>query len=129
MVALAASAGGLKAFRSGLPADFPAAVLVAQHRSACFPDLLSELLGYWTKLAVKQAEDGEGLRAGIAFACPVDRHLLVGAGGKPCVRQSDRVQCYRPSADLLFGSVANSLGGRAVAVVLTGMGDDGSRGV
>jgi two-component system chemotaxis response regulator CheB len=132
VVVLAASAGGLKAFSrvlAGLPADFPAAVLVVQHRSFLVPDYLPELLGRWSKLPVKHAEDGEALRAGTVFVGPADRHLLVEPGGKLCVRRSDRVQFYRPSVDLLFESVANSLGDRAVAVVLTGMGDDGSRGV
>src|SRR5262245_5199546 len=120
VVVLAASVGGLKAFSrvlAGLPADFPAAVLVVQHRSALFPDYLPELLGRWTRLTVKHAEDGETLRTGTAFVCPADRHLLVEPGGTLGVRKSDRVRFYRPSADVLFESAANNSRDRAVAVV------------
>jgi two-component system chemotaxis response regulator CheB len=132
VVAVAASAGGLGAFRrvlGRLPADFPAAVLLVQHRSPLVGDCLPELLRRWTRLRAKQAEDGEPLRAGTIFVGPADRHLLAEPDGTLRVCRSDRVRFYRPSADLLFESVAHSLGDRAIAVVLTGRGDDGSRGV
>lgn len=132
VVAIAASAGGLDAFRrvlARLPAGFPAAILVVQHQASHNPDYLPELLARWTKLPVQLAWDGQSLRPGTVFVGPADRHLLVRPDGTLSVRWSDRVRSYRPSADMLFESVATCLGDRAVAVVLTGRMDDGSRGV
>jgi two-component system chemotaxis response regulator CheB len=132
VVALAASAGGLKALMEilgGLPADFPAPVLIAQHRSAEMPDLLPALLGHRTRLRVKRAEEGEVPKPGVVYTAPAGRHLEVGTSGQLQVWRANRVRFVRPSADLLFESLARTHGGRSVAVVLTGMGDDGARGV
>ena len=131
-VALAASAGGLKAFTQilgGLPADFPAAVLVVQHRSVIYPDLFAELLGRHSALPVTAARTGEVPRPGTVYVAPAGRHLVVRSDGASCVERTDRVRHVRPSADLLFESLAARYGERAVAVVLTGLGDDGARGV
>jgi two-component system chemotaxis response regulator CheB len=132
VVALAASAGGLEALMeilNGLPVDFPASVLVAQHRSAALPDLLAHVLGRRTPLRVKTAEEGEVPKPGVVYTSPAGRHLELGTFGQLHVWRAVRVRFVRPSADLLFESLARTHGGRAVAVVLTGMGDDGARGV
>jgi two-component system chemotaxis response regulator CheB len=131
VVALAASAGGFSALRhvlAGLRADFPAAVLVAQHWAGPLY-LQIELLGRCTGLQVKQAEEGESLRPATVFVAPAGRHLLITPGGGVCVSQSERVGFVRPSADLLFESVASRYAERVIAVVLTGRGADGARGV
>jgi two-component system chemotaxis response regulator CheB len=131
-MALAASAGGLKALRrilAELPAVFPAAVLVAQHRAADFPDQLHEVLGYHVGLPVRPAEQGDSPRPGVVYVAPAGRHLVVRPDGTFCTSRTERVRFVRPSADLLFESVAAGYGDRAVAVVLTGMGNDGARGV
>src|SRR5262245_46057158 len=109
VVALVTSAGGLKALTQilrELPADFPAAVLVAQHRSAGYPDHLPELLGAAATLRVKRAEEGEVPLAGVVYTAPTGRHLLVGPVGDLSVRRTERVRFVRPSADLLLESVA-----------------------
>jgi two-component system chemotaxis response regulator CheB len=132
VVALAASAGGVKALQrliAELPAAFPAPLLVVQHRSGDFPDRLHEVLGYRARLPVVRAEAGERPRAGTVHVAPAGRHLVMQPDGTFCTHHSRRVRFVRPSADLLFGSVAAHYGDRAIAVVLTGMGEDGARGV
>jgi len=132
VVALAASAGGVGALGevlSGLPADFPAAVLVVQHRTAQEPFQLPEVLGCRTALRVEQASDGAILRPATVFLAPPDWHLLVNTDGTLSLSQSAKLHHVRPSADRLFESLATSFKERAIAVVLTGAASDGSGGV
>jgi two-component system chemotaxis response regulator CheB len=132
IVAVAASAGGLKAITqvlSALPAEFPAALVVVQHLDRRYRSLLAEILGRHTALRVKQAVEGDQLRPATAFIAPPDRHLLVNPDGSLSLSQTKLVHFVRPSADLLFESVAGSYGARGIAVVLSGMGSDGAMGV
>ena len=132
IVALAASAGGLKALTdvlAALPADFPAALVVVQHLDPRHRSLMAEILGKRTALRVKEAREGDQVQAGVAFIAPPNRHLLVNAGGTLSLSQSELVHFVRPSADLLFESTAASYKERAIAVVLSGSGKDGAMGV
>lgn len=132
IVALAASAGGLAALAavlSGLPDDFPAALVIVQHLDPRHRSLMADILSRRTKLKVKQATEGDRLSPGIVYIAPPDRHLLVNPDGSLSLSQSELVHFVRPSADLLFESVAASYKGRAIAVVLTGTGCDGAMGV
>lgn len=132
IVALAASAGGLTAISrtlSGLPADFPAAIVVVQHLDPRHRSLMADILGRRTALKVQQAKDGDLLRPSTVYIAPPNRHLLVNPDGTISLSQSELVHFVRPSADLLFESVAASYKDRAIAVVLTGTGSDGSMGV
>jgi two-component system chemotaxis response regulator CheB len=132
IVAVAASAGGLSALSQildALPADFPAALVVVQHLDPRHRSLMAEILSRRTSLKVKQAEEGDWLSPGSVYIAPPNRHLLVNANGTLSLTQSELVHFVRPSADLLFESVAASYRDRAIAVVLTGTGSDGSMGV
>jgi two-component system, chemotaxis family, protein-glutamate methylesterase/glutaminase len=132
LVAVAASAGGLKALTavlSPLPVDFPAAIVVVQHLDPRHRSHMAEILDRCTALDVRQMEEGDVLRPGTAFIAPPDNHLLVNPGGVLSLSKTELVHFVRPSADLLFESVAASYGERAIAVVLTGSGRDGSVGV
>ncbi len=132
VVAVAASAGGLKAISRGLealPADFPAPIVIVQHLDRRHRSLIAEILGRLTPLRVKQAEDRELLPKGTVYIAPPDRHLLVNADNTLSLTQTELVHFVRPSADLLFESVAASHKDRAIAVVLTGTGSDGAMGV
>jgi two-component system, chemotaxis family, protein-glutamate methylesterase/glutaminase len=132
LVAVAASAGGLKALTavlSPLPADFLAAIVVVQHLDPRHRSLMAEILDRCTALDVRQAKEGDVLCPGTAFIAPPDNHLLVNSDGALSLSKSELVHFLRPSADLLFESVAASYGDRAIAVVLTGSGSDGSMGV
>jgi two-component system chemotaxis response regulator CheB len=131
-VALAASAGGLAALSeilSNLPADFPAPILVVQHQDSQHRSWLPEILTRRTELRVTQVRGGERLAAGTVFLSLPGRHLLVAADGTLSLSDTDRVRFVRPSADVLFASLAESWGGGAIAVVLTGTGKDGADGV
>jgi two-component system chemotaxis response regulator CheB len=132
VVALAASAGGLAALSrilSSLPADFAAPILVVQHVDPNHRSWMAEILTRRTRLRVTQARDGERLAAGTVFIAPPGHHLLVGADGVLALTDTIRVQYSRPSADVLFASLAESWDGGAIAVVLSGMGRDGADGV
>lgn len=132
VMALAASAGGLAALStvlSGLPADLPAALVVVQHLDPRHRSLLSAILSKRSPLHIKQAEDGERLAQGSVYVAPPDLHLLVGSDDHLSLDRTARVHFLRPSADRLFESVAAAYGARAVAVVLSGTGRDGSAGI
>lgn len=132
VVAIAASLGGLKAIRqilSALPSDFPAAIVVVQHLHPWYPSHMANILGRCTSLQVKQAASGDQLRLGTVYIAPPNQHLLVNPDSTLSLSQSERVNFVRPSGDVLFESVATSFKQRAIAVVLTGRGSDGTRGV
>ena len=132
IVAVASSAGGLAALTSllsGLPASFPAPVLLVQHLDPRHRSLLADMLSRCTELPVKMAEGGDRLAGGSVFVAPPNYHLLVDPGGTLSLTQSELIHFLRPSADILFESVANSFPARAIAVVLSGTGSDGAKGV
>jgi two-component system chemotaxis response regulator CheB len=104
-------------------------VVVVQHLDPRHRSLLAQILGRRTGLLVREAVDGARLRNGEVLVAPPDRHLLVNADGTVSLTQSELVHFTRPSADLLFESLAAAYGPRAIAVVLTGTGSDGSMGV
>ncbi len=132
LVALAASAGGLTAISrilSALPADFPAAIVIVQHLDPRHRSLMANILSRRTPLQVKQAEEGDYLSSATVYIAPPNRHLLVNPDGTLSLSQSELVHFVRPSADLLFESVAASYRHCAIGVVLTGTGSDGAMGV
>ncbi|MDJ0747225.1 MAG: chemotaxis protein CheB [Xenococcaceae cyanobacterium MO_167.B27] len=132
IIAIAASAGGLNALStvlSGLPANFPATIVVVQHLDPRHRSLMADILSRRTSLKVKQAQEGDHLEQGMVYIAPPNRHLLVNPDGTLSLTQSELVHFVRPSADLLFDSVAASHKERAIAVVLTGTGNDGTMGV
>jgi two-component system chemotaxis response regulator CheB len=132
VVALAASAGGIPALSgviAGLPEDFPSSVVVVQHLDPRHRSLMADVLSRRTPLQTKQAEHGEPLKPSTVYIASPDYHLLVNADGTLSLTQTELVHFVRPSADLLFESVAASYRDRAIAVVLTGTGTDGAAGV
>jgi two-component system chemotaxis response regulator CheB len=132
IVAVAASAGGLNAISNvlaALPDAFPCAVAIVQHLDPRHRSQLAHILSRRTPLPVKQAEDGERLVPSTVYIAPPDKHLLVNTDGTVSLTSSELVHFVRPSADLLFESVAASFRERAIAVVLTGSGVDGSMGL
>jgi two-component system chemotaxis response regulator CheB len=132
IIALAASAGGLRALTdvlSALPRDFPVALVVVQHLDPRHRSLMAEILGKRTSLVVKEAREGDTLERGVALIAPPNRHLLVNPDRTVSLSQSELVHFVRPSADLLFESTAAAYKERAIAVVLSGSGRDGAMGV
>lgn len=132
IVALASSAGGLRALSEilpVLPADFPAAVVVVQHLDPRHRSLMADILNRQTHLRVKEATAGDRVQPGLIYVAPPNQHLLVNSDRTISLTQTELVHFVRPSADLLFESVAASYKEQAIAVVLTGSGVDGSMGV
>lgn len=132
LVALAASAGGLTAISkvlSGLPPGFPASIVVVQHLDPRHRSLMADILARRTPLKVKEAEEGDRLLPATVYIAPPNRHLLVNPDGTLSLSQSEMVHFVRPSADLLFESVAASYREHAIGVILTGSGSDGAMGV
>lgn len=132
IVAIAASAGGLTALTSilgKLPKEFGAIVVVVQHLDPRHRSLMPQIIGRRSTMPVYQATDGMEVESGQIYLAPPDRHLLVNRDGTLSLTQTELVNFVRPSADLMFESVAAAYGERAIAVVLTGTGHDGSMGV
>ena len=132
VVALAASAGGLNALThvlAALPAGFPAPIIVVQHLDPRHRSLMAEILARRTALRVMEAKGGERVERGCAYVAPANRHLLVTPDHTLSLTETELVHFVRPSADLLFESVAASFKERAIAVVLSGSGQDGAMGV
>ena len=131
VIAMASSAGGLQALMTivaALPVDLHGAVIIVQHLDPRRVSRLAELLAAKTSLRVRQARTGDVLEAGCVFVAPPDRHVIIADDGTLALSAAERVQYVRPSADVLFDSVARAFGGRAAAVVLSGTGRDGAAG-
>jgi two-component system, chemotaxis family, protein-glutamate methylesterase/glutaminase len=131
IVAIAASAGGITALSrvlSGLPERFPVPVVIVQHLDPRHKTIIAEVLGRRAQMPVRLPEQGERAVPGTIYVAPPNRHLLVEADGALMLSSSELVHFLRPSADLLFESVAATYGARAIACVLTGTGSDGAMG-
>jgi two-component system chemotaxis response regulator CheB len=132
LVAIAASTGGpgaLAAILSQLPADFPAPILVVQHITRGFGADLAVWLDKQTPLTVRLARHSAELKPAHVLLSPDDCHLLVNSQGVAALQKPLPGERYCPSADILFNSVAELFGGTAVGIILTGMGDDGAKGL
>jgi two-component system chemotaxis response regulator CheB len=131
IVAIAASAGGITALGrvlGGLPLGFQVPVVVVQHLDPRHKTIIAEVLGRRAQLPVRLASHGERAESGTIYIAPPNHHLLVEADGMLMLSSSELVHFLRPSADLLFESVAGTYGPRAIACVLTGTGTDGAMG-
>jgi len=134
VIALGASTGGPDALRlivEALPEGAPGTAVV-QHMPAGFTGAFARRLDGLARVEVKEAEDGDALRPGRVLIAPGDRHLRVvrrGPGYAVTVTTGPLVSRHRPSVDVLFESVAEAAGRDAVGAILTGMGEDGARGL
>lgn len=128
---IVASAGGLIALKTvlgALPRGLPAAVLVMLHLAPDHPSMMADLLAGSTRRTVREAQGGEFPIAGTVFVAPPNHHLEVGADGALRLTRAPLVNFSRPSADVLLESIAHP-GRLVIAVVLTGAGRDGAKGV
>jgi two-component system chemotaxis response regulator CheB len=134
VIAIGASTGGTEAIASvllRLPANTPG-ILVTQHIPPGFSRAFAERLNANCRMDVKEAEDGDALRDGLALVAPGDFHMVLRrAAGRFIVnvRKGPRVCYQRPSVDVLFQSVSETAAARAIGVLLTGMGSDGAQGL
>ncbi len=133
ILAIGISTGGPNALRrvfADIAADLPVPVVVVQHMPAGFTTEFAKSLDRICALEVKEAADGDILKAGRILICPGSYHIRVEKrrlAGMVRLSQDDLVNGHRPSADVLFSSVAKQYGGRSMAVIMTGMGRDGAR--
>jgi two-component system chemotaxis response regulator CheB len=134
IVAIGASTGGPNALAEvlqGIPAGFRAPIVIVQHMPKSFTAYLAQRLDARSALTVREADDGSVLSPGTAWIAPGDRHIEVrSSGGKVQITTNDGplVNSCRPSVDVLFSSVSRAFSSAALAVVLTGMGQDGLDG-
>ena len=134
VLALGISTGGVQALQQVLPVLPPQTpgMLIVQHMPPYIMRTFTARMNDTCALTVKEAEDGEVVEPGTVFVAPGDRHLLVGKtedGYVTRVKDGPQVRHHRPSADVLFKSVAHHAGRDAIGVIMTGMGSDGARGL
>ena len=134
IIAIGASTGGTEAIREVLehmPADSPG-IVITQHIPPKFSTSFAQRMNNISAMTVYEAADGMQIVPGHAYIAPGDQHLIVErSGARYYCRLNDGppVNRHRPSVDVLFRSVAQSVGPNAIGVILTGMGDDGARGL
>src|SRR6266404_1016504 len=135
VIAIGVSTGVPQALQyvlSQLPPDFPGSIVVVQHMPEGFTEMFARRLDEICSIGVKEAQSGDLLLAGRALICPGSRHLKVRRlplGDVAVLSDDPRVNGHRPSVDVLFRSVAEEFGSKSIAVLMTGMGDDGAQGM
>ncbi|MCW3150324.1 chemotaxis response regulator protein-glutamate methylesterase [Stutzerimonas stutzeri] len=131
LVAIGTSTGGpvaLQRVLTQLPASFPAPIVLIQHMPAAFTKAFADRLDKLCKIRVKEAEDGDVLRPGLALLAPGGKQMMVDGRGVVRILPGDERLNYKPCVDITFGSAAKSFHDKVLAVVLTGMGADGREG-
>jgi two-component system chemotaxis response regulator CheB len=135
IIAIGISTGGPNALQfllSQIPGDFPASIVIVQHMPEGFTEMFSRRLDECCAIDVHEAKSGDLLLAGRALICPGNRHMMVRRmprGDMAVLSDGPAVNGHRPSADVLFHSVAQEFGLTAVGVIMTGMGEDGAQGL
>jgi len=135
IVAIGISTGGPQALEfllAQLPPDFPGAIVIVQHMPENFTEMFARRLDELCSLRVTEAKTGDTLQAGRVLVCPGNKHIKVKRltmGDVVLLSDEPRVNGHRPSADVLFHSVAAEFGTQAIAAIMTGMGDDGAEGL
>ncbi|TBV08200.1 protein-glutamate methylesterase/protein-glutamine glutaminase [Phytopseudomonas dryadis] len=131
LVAIGTSTGGpvaLQRVLTQLPASFPAPIVLIQHMPAAFTKAFAERLDKLCKINVKEAEDGDILRPGLAILAPGGKQMMIDGRGVIRILPGDERLNYKPCVDITFGSASKSYHDKVLAVVLTGMGADGREG-
>jgi two-component system chemotaxis response regulator CheB len=135
VIAIGISTGGPNALQfalSQIPADFQSTIVIVQHMPEGFTEMFAKRLDECCALEVQEARSGDLLLAGRVLICPGNRHIMVRRmprGDMAVLSDGPPVNGHRPSADVLFHSVAQEFGLTAVGVLMTGMGDDGAEGL
>jgi len=134
ILAIGASTGGTEALKDvlmGLPRNAPGTIIV-QHMPSNFTGPFAERLNGLCAMEVREARNGDSITPGVALIAPGDYHMVVRRSGARYyveIGSGEKVSGHRPSADVLFNSVAKIAGVNAIGVILTGMGGDGARGL
>ena len=131
LLAIGTSTGGpvaLQRVLTQLPGNFPAPIVLVQHMPAAFTKAFAERLDKLCRISVKEAEDGDILRPGLALLAPGGKQMMIDGRGTVRILPGDERLNYKPCVDITFGSAAKAYGDKVLAVVLTGMGADGREG-
>ncbi|HCA24488.1 MAG TPA: chemotaxis response regulator protein-glutamate methylesterase [Pseudomonas sp.] len=131
LVAIGTSTGGpvaLQRVLTQLPGNFPAPLVLIQHMPAAFTKAFAERLDKLCRIQVKEAEDGDVLRPGLALLAPGGKQMMVDSRGVVRILPGDERLNYKPCVDVTFGSAAKAFQDKVLAIVLTGMGADGREG-
>lgn len=134
ILAIGASTGGTEALKDvlmGLPRNAPGTIIV-QHMPSNFTGPFAERLNGLCAMEVREARNGDSITPGVVLIAPGDYHMVVRRSGARYyveIGSGEKVSGHRPSADVLFNSVAKIAGANAIGVILTGMGGDGARGL
>lgn len=135
VVAIGTSTGGPSALQiilTRLPHDFSAAVLISQHMPKGFTGPLAERLDKLSEINIKEAKDGDIVERGKVFICPGGSHMTLRKKGRKCyvaLKEATEKDRYVPSVDIMMTSAAEHYGSKTMGVVLTGMGNDGKKGM
>ena len=135
VIAIGISTGGPNALQfvlSQIPGEFTGTILVVQHMPEGFTEMFAKRLDECCQLDVHEARSGDLLLAGRVLICPGNRHMMVRhmpRGDMAVLSDAPPVNGHRPSADVLFHSVAQEFGPSAVGIIMTGMGEDGAEGL
>jgi two-component system, chemotaxis family, protein-glutamate methylesterase/glutaminase len=134
VVAIGASTGGPPALQSvlgRLPGNFPVPIAIAQHMPRLFTESFAKRLNSLCQIEVKEAEEKERLRPGVALIAPGDTHMALRRRGKEVIVEfvGDGNYIYRPSVDLLMSTTADAYSEKCIGLILTGMGSDGLAGL
>ncbi|MCX7793284.1 MAG: chemotaxis response regulator protein-glutamate methylesterase [Thermodesulfovibrionales bacterium] len=134
-IGIASSTGGPQALQlvlTKIPEDFQPPILISQHMPRGFTASLAERLNKLSRITVKEAEQGETVRESTAYICPGGRHMILKKRGNNIIinlEDSTREDRYIPSADRMFSSIAEHYGSHSMGVIMTGMGNDGKKGL
>ena len=135
IIAIGTSTGGPRALQeviTKIPANIPCGIVIVQHMPPGFTKSLAERLNSLSSVTVKEAEHNDVVRPGLVLIAPGDYHMLLEReGGKVVVKlnQNPPIGGHRPAVDPLLESVARIFGSKAIGVILTGMGHDGTKGI
>ena len=132
ILVIGASTGGPRALQTlvpALPTDLRIPIVIVQHMPAGFTRSLARRLNSESPYTIREAEEGDVLQPGVALIAPGGQHLLFDASGKARMTSEPPVHGVRPAVDVTLASLTRSFGASIVAVLLTGMGKDGARGL
>lgn len=131
LLLIGASTGGpvaLTEVLTKLPGSFPLPIVLVQHMPENFTKAFAERLNRQCHIEVREAQDGDQLKPGVALLAPGGKQLMVDKRGTVRILPGDERINYKPSLDVTFGSAANAFGDKVLGVILTGMGSDGREG-
>ncbi len=132
VIGIGVSTGGPAALNQVVPlidANIPVPILIAQHMPPHFTKSLAERLDSLGKITVKELEHNEKIHPGIVYIGPGGKHFKILRNGLAVIGDEPQSEIYRPSANVMFQSISEYAGGKALGVIMTGMGDDGKRGL